>query len=54
MVELVGKSGEVVPDLFTHRDGDLLALARLSGRCPGEKDEGEEGQLHGEAGLGLE
>ena len=34
VVELVGQPGEVVADLFTHRDGDLLALARLSGRCP--------------------
>ena len=48
MVELVGQPGEVVTDLFTHRDGDLLALAGLT-QDAAHQDEGEEGeQLHGE------
>ena len=48
MVELVGQPGEVIPDLFTHRYGDLLALAGLT-QDAAHQDEGEEGeQLHGE------
>ena len=41
MVELVGQPGEIVPDLFTHRDGDLLALPGVRRGCPGEEEEEE-------------
>ena len=48
MVELVGEPGEVVADLFTHRDGDLLALPGL-GQTAAHQEGGEERQqLHGE------
>ena len=47
VVELVGQPGEVVADLFTHRDGDLLALPGLA-EAAAHQGEGEQGQqLHG-------
>ena len=51
MVELVGQPGEVVADLFTHRDGDLLALAGFAEAAAHQEGGEEEGQqLHGERG----
>ena len=46
VVELVGQSGEVVPDLFTHRDGDLLALAGLREGAAHQDGGEQEQQLH--------